>query len=53
MALGLFLGITGLSTLIVMVCGYAGCFREREGIAKRIKDEEPTEESGTSGQMRN
>jgi len=46
MALGLFLGITGLSALIVVVCAYAGCFRERDGIPKRIKDEEQTEESG-------
>jgi hypothetical protein len=51
MALGLFLGITGLSTLIVMVCAYAGCgcFGERDSIPKRIKDEEQTEESGNYG----
>jgi hypothetical protein len=33
MALGLFLGITGMSA-------YAGCFGERDGIPKRIKNEE-------------
>jgi len=39
MALGLFLWITGMSA-------YAGCFGERDGIPKRIEDEEQTEESG-------